>query len=580
MWGAAFYSYRQCNRRGTFMGISLRRPLFFAFSIWLLWPFCSNSQEQTTTQPSSADTAIKKESQKRQQNVRNELGPAYGSWLRDEVPDIITEDERRTFLGLSTNEEREQFIELFWNRRNPEPESPTNAVKEEHYRRLAYADEHFASGIPGRKTDRGRIYIIWGPPDEIESHPTGGTYDRPMEQGGGSTTTYPWELWRYRYLEGVGENIEIEFVDPSGSGEYHITADPCEKDALTHVPGAGASLSETLGQSTRASRFSNSNGTTCPVLFGGMPASANEFDNLDRYFKVQHASEHFKDLAEKVTSRAVGNELHFEYRADYLRATSDTDLVPISVQIRNRDLSFQSKQGVQSAVLDLYGRITTPGGRIIQTFEDVLALNIPGSLFQSSRGLYSIYQKSVPLRAGLYRLDIVIRDTQSGSIGVLGTALRVPHFDEEKLDASSLIVADQIEPVASWQVGAGQFVLNSYKVRPRVNQEFSNADKLGIYLQLYNLKLDETTHRTMASVAYRITKENQEVWTAVETADHLHQGGEQLTIERFLPVSSFSPGRYMIEVICVDMLTNQTVTRYSYFTVKPAPAKSNAPPSL
>jgi hypothetical protein len=254
--------------------------------------------------------------------------------------------------------------------------------------------------------------------------------------------------------------------------------------------------------------------------------------------------------------------------------------VPISVQIRNRDLSFQSKQGVQSAVLDLYGRITTPGGRIIQTFEDVLALNIPGSLFQSSRALYSIYQKSVPLRVGLYRLDIVIRDTQSGSIGVLGTALRVPHFDEEKLDASSLIVADQIEPVASWQVGAGQFVLNSYKVRPRVNQEFSNADKLGIYLQLYNLKLDETTHRTMASVAYRITKENQEVWTAVETADHLHQGGEQLTIERFLPVSSFSPGRYMIEVICVDMLTNQTVTRYSYFTVKPAPAKSNAPPSL
>jgi hypothetical protein len=387
-------------------------------------------------------------------------------------------------------------------------------------------------------------------------------------------------LWRYRYLEGVGENIEIEFVDPSGSGEYHITADPCEKDALRQVPGAGPSLSEALGQSTRASRFSNSNGTTCPMPFGGMPASANEFDNLDRYFKVQHAPEHFKDLAEKVTSRVVGNELRFEYRADYLRATSDTDLVPISVQLRNRDISFQSKQGVQSAVLDLYGRITTPGGRIIQTFEDVLDLNIPGSLFQSSRDLYSIYQKSVPLRAGLYRLDIVIRDTQNGSIGVLGTALRVPHFDEEKLDASSLIVADQIEPVASRQVGAGQFVLNSYKVRPRVNQEFSNADRLGIYLQLYNLKLDEATHRTMASVGYRISKENQEVWTAVETADHLHQGGEQLTIERFLSVSSFSPGRYMIEVICIDMLTNQTVTRYSYFTVKPAPAKSNAPPSL
>jgi len=209
-----------------------------------------------------------------------------------------------------------------------------------------------------------------------------------------------------------------------------------------------------------------------------------------------------------------------------------------------------------------------------------MSLDIPSSLFQSSRDLYSIYQKSVPLRAGLYRLDIVIKDTQSGNIGVVGTALRVPRFEEEKLDASSLILADQIEPVASRQIGTGQFVLNSYKVRPHLSQEFSAADKLGIYLQLYNLKLDEATHKTMVSVAYRVTKGDQEVWSAVETADHLHQGGEQLTIERFLPVSSFPPGRYMIEVISIDMLTNQTVTRSSYFTVKPAPAKSSAPPAL
>ena len=195
-------------------------------------------------------------------------------WLRDEVPDIITEDERRAFLGLSTNEERQQFIEhTFWDPRNPDPESPVNTAREEHYRRLAYADEHFASGILGRKTDRGHIYIIWGPPDEIESHPTGGTYDRSPQQGGGSSTAYPWELWRYRHLEGIGENIEIEFVDPTGSGEYHITTDPCEKDALKHVPGGGASLSEIMGLSTKATRSTNTDGTTCPMPLGGMSAA-------------------------------------------------------------------------------------------------------------------------------------------------------------------------------------------------------------------------------------------------------------------------------------------------------------------
>ena len=553
------------------MKISHVRLCLFAVATWATLPILAASQETPLAQDNSAKPLTAKELKKRQKKLAQELGLQDGIWLNDEVPDIITADERKAFLELSTNEEREQFIEIFWNKRNPDPESPNNTFKEEHYRRLAYADEHFASGIAGRKTDRGRIYIIWGPPDEIDSHPTGGTYERPMEQGGGSSTAYPWEVWRYRHLEGIGENIEIEFVDPTGSGEYHITMDPCEKDALAHVPGAGPSLSELIGGATKADRFSNTNGTTCPVPLGGMTASANEFDNLDRFFRVQRPPEHFNDLAAKVSTRIVAETLPFTYRADFLRATSSTVLVPITVQLRNRDLSFQGKQGLHSAVLDLYGRITDPGGRVVQAFEDVISRDFPESLFQKSLELSSIYQKAVPLRSGLYRLDLVIKDTQSGNIGVQSAALRVPHFEEEKLDASSLILADQIDPVASNQIGAGQFVLGAYKVRPRLNQEFSGSDKLGIYLQLYNLKLDEASHKTKASVAYRITKDQKEVWREVETADHLHQGGEQLTIERFIPVSSLAPGRYTIEVTAIDLTNNQTVIRGAEFTVKPAP---------
>lgn len=412
----------------------------------------------------------------------------------------------------------------------------------------------------------------------------GGAYQRSMEQGGGESNAYPWELWRYRHLEGVGENIEIEFVDPSGSGEYHIAYDPCEKDALTHVPGAGLSLSEMLGQASKAGRFTNSNGTTCPMPFGGISASNNEFERLERNSLVQRPPQHFRDLEERVLSHLVANQLPFQYRADFLRATTNTVLVPITVQLRNRDLGFQGKQGLYSAVLNLYGRITDPGGRVIQTFEDVISRDFPESLFQASLDLSSIYQKSVPLRSGLYRLDLVIKDTHNGNIGTLGTALRVPRFEEEKLDASSLILADQIEPVSIAQTSVGQFVLGAYKVRPRLSQEFSASDKLGIYLQLYNLKVDEATHKTKVSVAYRITqaKDQKEVWRAVESAEHLHQGGEQLTIERLIPVNTLAPGRYTIEVTGIDLLTNETVTRSTEFTVKPAPAKSLVPlrPSL
>ena len=547
------------------------RFLLLCLSIGLLQPCSSIAQDQPAPPDNSAKPLTPKELKKRDKKLLKEMASQGGDWLRDDVPDIITEQERRAFLELGTEEERDQYKEIFWRNRNPDPESPVNPVREEHYRRLAYSDEHFASGIAGRKTDRGHIYIIWGPPDEVESHRTGGTYNRPLEQGGGSTTTTPWEMWRYPHLEGIGENIEIEFVDTSGSGEYHITRDPCEKDALAHVPGAGPSLSEMMGQSSKAGRFSNTNGTTCPMPIGGTSANMNEFASLDRFFRVQRPLERFKDLEERVSSRIVHSDIHMDYRTYFLRVTSNTVLVPITIQVPNRELSFQSRQGLHSAVLNLYGRISTPGGVVAQTFEDVISCDFAESLFQSSLNLSSIYQKSVPLRSGLYRLDLVIKDTLSGSLGVSNTALRVPHFEDDKLDASSLILADQIEPVASSQTGVGQFVLNSYRVRPRLSQEFSTTDKLGIFLQLYNLKLDAASHQTNVSVAYRITKDQQEIWRAVETPDHLHKGGEQLTIERLIPVAPLAPGRYTIEVTAIDLLTNETVIRTADFTVKPAP---------
>jgi hypothetical protein len=306
------------------------------------------------------------------------------------------------------------------------------------------------------------------------------------------------------------------------------------------------------------------------VPLGGISASNSEFESLDRYFRVQRPPARLKDLEPLVSARIAQNQIHIDYRADFLRVTSGTVLVPITVQVPNRDLSFQSKQGVYSAVLNLYGRISTPGGVVVQTFEDVISRDVPESLFPSSLNLFSIYQKSVPLRSGLYRLDLVIKDTRSGNLGVFNTAVRVPRFEDDKMDASSLILADQIEVVPSREIGTGQFVLNSYKVRPRLSKEFSSSDKLGIFVQLYNLKVDDTLHRTDVSVAYRILRDQQEVWHAVETADHLHQGGEQLTIQRYLPVDSLAPGKYTIEVIAVDLLSTETIIRTADFTLVPA----------
>src|SRR5256885_2406201 len=547
----------------------------FAVLIWLP-PVSAQQAQAPANDPTAAPgpQKLSKEQKKKMGRALKELDKQYKEWLNEDVIYIISPDERTAFLQLDTNEEREQFIEQFWLRRSGNPDLPDNDFKEEHYRRIAYENEHYASGIPGWKTARGRIYIIWGPADEVDSHPTGGTYDRPMEEGGGSTSTYPWETWRWRYLEGIGENIILEFVDPSGSGEYHLTMDPSEKDALLHVPGAGLSLMESMGMASKADRFTRSDGTTLPTTMGGQPASMNEFNRLELYAKVNKPPEvKFKDLEAVVTSRIVRDQVHFNWRTDYLKVTNDTVLVPVTIQIPNSQLSFQSKDGIHSATMNIFMRVSTLTGRVVQTQEDPVSKDFPDSLFQQSLKLQSIYQKAIPLRPGLYRLDMVIKDVQSGNIGVVNTRLQVPRYEDDKLEASSLILADQIEHVPAKQIGAGQFVLGSSKVRPRLEGDFTTADRLGIYMQVYNLKPDDKTHKSSATFQYTVKKGKDQVMQFKETSEEMKQTGDQVTIERLLPLATLPPGKYSLEVNATDTLSNQTISRSAEFTVK-APAET------
>jgi GWxTD domain-containing protein len=561
------------------------RTLFVSvFSTVLAVPQVFAQQAPPTQDPLTPPVAQKmtKDTKRKMKKTLKELDNSYKQWLTEDVTYIISPEERNAFLQLDTNEEREQFIEQFWLRRSSNPDLPDNDFKEEHYRRIAYANEHYASGIPGWKTDRGRMYIMWGPADEVDSHPTGGTYDRPMEEGGGSTTTYPWETWRWRYLEGIGENVILEFVDPTGSGEYHLTMDPGEKDALLHVPGAGLSLMEQMGMATKADRFTRSDGTTMPRSLGGTPESMNEFSRLDLYSKVNKPPQvKFKDLEAVVTSRIVRDQVHFSWRTDYLKVTNDTVLVPVTVQVPNGQLTYQSKDGIHSATLNVFGRVTTLTGRVVQTFEDSVSRDFPDSLYQQSLKLQSIYQKAVPLRPGLYRLDIVIKDVHSGNVGVVNTRLAVPRYEDEKLEASSLILADQIEHVPAKQIGSGQFVLGSSKVRPRLEGDFTTADKLGIYMQVYNLKPSDTTHKSDATFQYTVKKGAERIMQFKETSADMKQTGDQVTIERLLPLATLTPGKYTLEVNATDSLSKQTISRTAEFTVK-APqevkAAANAAP--
>src|SRR5450631_1305464 len=322
-----------------------------------------------------------KQKKRNQRALKQELSKPYKKWLDEDVVWIISDEERAALKQLSNDEERDNFIEAFWQRRDPTPDTEENEYKEEHYQRIAYANEHFAAGVPGWKTDRGRIYIVYGKADEVDSHPSGGSYERPMEEGGGETSTYPFEDWRYRYIEGIGQEVIIEFVDTCMCGEYHMTLDRSEKDALLYTPNAGLTQSEQMGLTSKASRFSGGGLErlgTGPFM---QDNQTKQFDRLEQFAKLQKPpAVKFKDLDEVVRHKIHVNLMPFDVRTDFVRITAETILVPVTIQLKNKDITFVEKDGVQRGTVNILGRATTIGGRIVQTFEDTVQVDVPSEL--------------------------------------------------------------------------------------------------------------------------------------------------------------------------------------------------------
>ncbi|MGA9642761.1 MAG: GWxTD domain-containing protein [Terriglobales bacterium] len=510
--------------------------------------------------------------------LKQELSKTYKKWLEEDVRWIITDEERKAFMQLSNDEERDQFIEAFWQRRDPTPDTEENEFKEEHYRRIAYANEHFAAGIPGWKTDRGRMYIVFGPPDEIDAHPSGGSYQRPMEEGGGETSTFPFEDWRYRYIEGIGQEVNIEFVDSCMCGDFHMTIDRSEKDALKYTPNAGLTLYEQMGLSNKTNRFTNGGLEQLGAGPFNQDIQTKQFDRLEQFAKLQAApAVKFKDLEEIVSHKISINLMPFDVRADFVRVTSDTVLVPITIQVKNRDITFQNKDGVERGTINIFGRVTTLTGKIVQTFEDPVQVDVPIELLPKTAENSSVYWKALPLRVSQnrYRLDIVVKDVNGDRTGTWSRAIVIPDFSEDHLSNSSLIIADQMEPVAAKNVGTGNFVIGQTKVRPRVASSdgkpvsFKRSQKLNFWMQVYNLSVDEKTHKPSATIEYNVTDSNNKaVIHTIESTDTMGNVGDQVTLQKTLSAANLQPGMYKIEIKVNDKLSKQSVDPTAMFTVE------------
>jgi GWxTD domain-containing protein len=527
----------------------------------------SKQKKETVAKPMTD-----KQKRAAENRLRKELNSPYDKWLDEEVRWIISDEERTAFKRLQTDDEKQAFIEQFWLRRDPTPDTEENEFKEEHYRRIAWANDRFASGVPGWKTDRGRIYIMYGPPDENDSHTSGGPGARDIQEGGGDTTFFPYERWRYRYLECCGSDVIIEFVDPSMTNEYHITMDPSEKDALARVPGAGLTLYEQLGLANQADRFTRTDGTTLGTGTMPLPASMNQFTRLEQYVNLQKApTVKFKDLEALVQSTIKYNLLPMKVQVAYFPLTGSLVTTNLTIQFERKDLQYKQKDGVAEGSVNIFAKIETLTRRqVVHPIEEVVTIPpVPAEMLQQATQGSAIYQKQLSLVPGVYRLTVAAKDVVGGNTTTYEQRIDVPRFEDDQLAMSTLVLADQIEKLPINSIGTGQFVIGASKVRPRVNTKFRRDEKMGIYLQVYNFELDALTHKPDGEVQYEVDKNgtNEKVFDFSEDLTKLTGGAAQMIIEKVLPLQNFEPGDYTLKMRVIDKKRNETLTPTATFTV-------------
>jgi GWxTD domain-containing protein len=514
-----------------------------------------------------------------QKAVRQELKGAYKTWLNQDVVWIISDEEAKAFKTLSNDEERDAFIEQFWLRRNPSPDSPENEFREEHYRRIAYANEHFAAGKPGWKTDRGHIYISFGKPDSIESHPSGGSYQRPMDEGGGETSTFPFEVWHYRYLEGVGDNIDLEFVDTCQCGDYHFTIDRGEKDALAKTPGAGLTQWEEMGMAKKGDRFKGGFESLGTGPLSSSQAS-KQFDRIELQAKIFAPPPiKFSDLESFISEHKImnGPVFPFDVRTDFVKVTDSTVLVPVTVQLKNRDITFVTKDGVSKGFVNVLIKVSTLTHKTVQSDETTVQVEEPAELLQKAQEHKSVYWKALPLLPGLYRLDIAIKDVNNPDhLGIYGSSLEVPSYHDEKLATSSLILADEMNTVSSREIGEGSCVIGNTHICPRVMANratpvnFKRNQQLNFWMQVYNLGIDEATKSNQATVTYQIVDSatNTVVFEKQLESKDLGAHSDQLTVEKTLPMAGLQPGKYKVTIKINDTISKQEIAQSAPFVVE------------
>jgi len=345
------------------------RAALLLFPLFCAEPFLAQEKPPHACfeQPNGAKEAIRR------------LPESTRYWLAEDAIYIITPEERCAFLRLNTDEEREQFIEQFWYRRSVDPISLDYDYKTEFYRRVVFANEKYGSKLlAGRNTDRGRLYVIFGPPESVD-------------ENSDPAAPHSIQTWHYHYIKGIGENVQIHFEYATRYDDYVL-------------PDADRDL---VGQAEPN-----------PDPFPVTPENIGLRIGLERPPKIR-----FKDLEALVVSRVVRDQVKFSDRIEFAAATHATTLVRIDIQI---PCETCTPDGQTAAEYPLFVRVSKPAGWVVATSELVAGVAMHD---KSDSKLALTAHLDVPVAPGTYQLAIATKNATTGDAGVLRTQINVPTYE-------------------------------------------------------------------------------------------------------------------------------------------------------
>jgi GWxTD domain-containing protein len=462
---------------------------------------------------------------------------ALDDWIKGDVRYLITEEERAVYEKLTTAEERERFIEEFWRRRDPNPQTPENEFREEFYRRIAYANQNFGAGMPGWLTDRGRVYVLYGPPNRRDAHPMGGRYEKPPNQGGDTVTTFPFEVWEYDYISGIGEDLTIEFVDRSGAGLYTLETDPNKKDVFYWRRGE------------------------MPQQRVWARAKEMPFERMRVWAKFQVPLPlQFAKLREEVKAEVTYSDLPYDVSTAFVRISADSYAIPVTLSISNDKLLYVGKEGYFQSELQFYVAVTNLNGVTVyqcdEGFQTQTGFGEPLAELIKRR---TYHQRIIPLPPGRYKLRTVLKDVNSNKIGVKDIMTWIPQVSDSGLNTSSLIYADVIQPVPENSRG-DEFVLGPLKVIPNLAAAFPRRHKLGLYLEVYDLEVDQATQKPSVEISYALEGSDGQMIRFGNESESRFQEGQSIAVAKAIPLENLAPGKYRVVVQISDLLTQRRCT--------------------